>query len=437
MSMQEKKEAVSSYQGSIVEDSYSSYDGDQFEDVDRSQAGSSFWAYFNVVCVIAGTGTLGLPAALKQGGWFGLFILFLAWFMSTYTAIILIKCLYASGNKRMHTYKDVATAAYGVVGGWVSFFFSAWITLGAPILYMVLSGANLNQLCKGTVAELGDMKWTIISCGIVAIPFVLVKNMKEVAFMSAFGAVATAIVVIIVLVVACIDQQHFTPEQNALHYHMPVIWNQFPIALATISFSFGGNIVYPHVEASMKKPRDWNKVVAFGLGTCAALYFLTAIPGYYIFGNDVASPVYNSISDGPPKIIAIVLMTIHVIMASPILVTSFSLDCEELADISVERFGKWGEFIIRACFRLVIMTFVGVIACVVPNFGALMSLIGAFSNCLLIFVFPVLFYFRLTGFRNKPFYELAWCFLIILLGVVGLIFGSWSAIDELKVAYTH
>ncbi|KAI8338592.1 transmembrane amino acid transporter protein-domain-containing protein [Chlamydoabsidia padenii] len=436
MSIQEKKEGAISYQGSIIDDAYSeTYGSDQFMDVDRSEAGSSFWAYFNIVCVIAGTGTLGLPYALKQGGWFGLFILFLAWFMSTYTAIILIKCLYAVGDKRLHNYKDVATAAFGAVGGWVSFFFNAWVTLGAPILYMVLSGQNLNQLCKDTVGEIGDVKWTIISCAIVAIPFILVKNMKEVAFMSAFGALATAVVVIIVLIVSCVDQGHFSPEQIATHTHMPVIWDQFPIALATISFSFGGNIVYPHVEASMKKPKDWSKVASAGLATCAALYFLTAIPGYYIFGDAVQSPIYNSISDGVPKIIAIVLMTIHVIMAAPILVTSFSLDCEEMANISVERFGKWGEFAIRATLRTVIMVFVGVIACVVPNFSALMSLIGAFSNCLLIFVFPVLFYFRLTGFRNKPIYEILWCGFIVLLGIVGLIFGSWSAIDDLKLAY--
>lgn len=51
--------------------------------MDRSNAGSSKTAYYNVVCVIAGTGTLGLPFALRQGGWIGVLILFLAWFMST------------------------------------------------------------------------------------------------------------------------------------------------------------------------------------------------------------------------------------------------------------------------------------------------------------------------------------------------------------------
>lgn len=51
-------------------------------DVNREHAGSAFLAYFNVVCVVAGTGTLGLPYALRLGGWIGILILFLAWFMS-------------------------------------------------------------------------------------------------------------------------------------------------------------------------------------------------------------------------------------------------------------------------------------------------------------------------------------------------------------------
>ena len=111
--------------------------------------------------------------------------------------------------------------------------------------------------------------------------------MKEVAFMSAFGAGATFAVVMIVLIVSCLDAKLITYPV----IHSPVVWTQFPIALATISFSFGGNVVYPHVEASMRKPKQWPWVVAAGLSTCAILYFMTAIPGYFIYGESVNSPI--------------------------------------------------------------------------------------------------------------------------------------------------
>jgi vesicular inhibitory amino acid transporter len=240
------------------------------------------------------------------------------------------------------------------------------------------------------------------------------------------GAAATVIVVLICLVVACIDQKSLPAA-----HHDPVIWPQFPLALSTISFSFGGNSVYPHVEASMKQAKNWPKVVAGGLSTCAALYFLSAVPGYYVYGDAVKSPVYNSISEGVPKIIAIVVMTIHVITAAPILVTSFALDVEEMLNVTVERFGKIKEFFIRAAIRILVICFVGVIGCVVPHFDDLMSLIGSFANCGLIFIFPIVFYFKLTGFRNKPYYEIAWCALTLLLGIVGLIFGTIDSIKAL------
>ena len=399
-------------------------------DINREHAGSSWMAYVNVVCVVAGTGTLGLPVALKQGGWLGVLILFLAWSMSVYTGIILIRCLYANGKQRLSTYKEVATSAFGWVGGWVTFFFNAWILLGAPVLYMVLAGTNLNQLCKGTAGEIGHVPWTIISCAIIAIPFILVKTMKEVAWMSALGAVSTLIVVLICLVVAGIDSKNQVNVQ-----HNAVIWDMFPIALSTISFSFGGNVIYPHVEASMKAPRQWPKVVGAGLSTCAAMYFITAISGYLIYGTQVKSPIYDSIPAGVPQTIAIVVITLHVLMAAPLLTTSFSLDLEEMMNITVERFGKTKEFLLRATIRIITLVVVGVIACVVPHFGELMSLIGAFANCALIFIFPVVFYLKLTGIRNKAVYELVWCALIVLLGLVGLIFGTMEAIKELIAVF--
>ena len=426
----EKKVETSEIRTDANSDREFEYTNEGMIDVNRENAGSSWMAYFNVVCVVAGTGTLGLPSALKQGGWLGVLILFLSWFMSTYTGIILVRCLYANGKARLNTYKEVATTAFGQIGGWVTFFFNVCILVGAPILYMVLAGTNMNQLCQGTVAEIGHVYWTIIVCVIVAVPFILLKSMKEVAWMSAFGALTTVIVILIVLVAAAID------KKNVVNFHTdPVIWDMFPIALSTISFSFGGNVIYSHVEASMKNPRDWPKVVGGGLSTCAGMYLVAAISGYVVYGDQVKSPAYNSIPAGAAQIVCIVLITLHVLMATPLLVTSFSLDIEEMCNITVERYGKVKEFFIRAGIRICIIAFVAVVSCTVPHFEELMSLLGAFANCALIFIFPVVFYLKLTGFRNKPWYELVWCFFIILMGLVGLIFGTIEAIKALIAAY--
>ncbi|KAI8063485.1 transmembrane amino acid transporter protein-domain-containing protein [Gongronella butleri] len=383
-------------------------------------------AYFNVVCVVAGTGTLGLPYAFMQGGWMGLLIFFLSWAMSIYTGVLLVKALYGVPNRRISTFKELSTVCFGWIGGWFTFFLQCWILIGVPSLYMVLSGQNMHSLCQGTSAELNARYWTIICTVFVGLPFVLVKTMKEVAWASAIGSITTVIVVLIVLVVACIEQPSLpTPQHDA------VIWPQFPSALATISFSFGGNVIYPNVELSMRHPRQWPKVLAIGLSSCAALYLLCAVPGYYIYGRDTMSPIYNNLPRNAAYMVAVVLITIHVLMAAPLLLTSLSLDLEEM--LRLNRFGNTKEALVRSTLRIVILGIVMIIAIFLPYFDLLMELVGSVSNCTLIFLLPIFTYLKLTGVRNKPIYELAWMALIVVFGLVGLIFGTKGAIEALIV----
>ncbi|KAI8880683.1 hypothetical protein K501DRAFT_324893 [Backusella circina FSU 941] len=397
---------------------------------DNSKGGSSFLAYFNVVCVVCGTGALGLPYALKQGGWIGLLILGLSWIFSSYSGTVLIQCLYYNGKTRLSSYQEVAEASFGKIGGWISFFFTAVTLIGVPVLYTLLAGQNLHSVAKGTSAELTFPIWVIICSVVVSIPFVFFKSMKEVGLLSAAGMLATILVILIVVIVALQNKSGYTNVA-----HDAVIWNQFPIALSSIAFSFGGNPVYAHVEAGMRNPKHWNRVVVGGLTTCFGLYMLIAVPGYYVYGVETESPIYNNLPDGPAKMASIIIITLHVIMAIPILLTSFALDLEKLFGISSFNHSFIKETILRISLRLTLIVIVTVIAIFVPFFGDFMSLLGAFSNCALILIFPIIFYLKLTGFRNKSWTELILCFFVVLLGIVGLVFGTISAIEALKADF--
>ncbi|KAI8145467.1 transmembrane amino acid transporter protein-domain-containing protein [Fennellomyces sp. T-0311] len=431
--MSEKVEYLSDKNSTLSIDSEKGKFGNAF-DCDRSNSGSSFYAYYNIVCCVCGTGMLGLSQSLSKGGWGALALLLVSWWMAIYVSIILIKSLYHPRKQqtRLSSVKAIAEDAFGSIGGWVAFFFQAWIVLGTPILYFVLCGANMNELCKDTVAEIGQIPWTIVFCAFVAIPFVFFKSMKDMGWTSVFGSLAILVTTFICVILAGLDKPNYP---NVTHQN--IVWEGYPAALSTIAFSLGGNVVYPSVEASMKRPQDWPKVVASGLTTCALLYIMIAVPGYYIYGDEVMNPVYNSIPDGVPRIICIVLITVNVTVSAPIFLMSFTLECEEMMNITVERWGRAKEFIFRASFRVLIIVFCGVIGCVVPYFDLLMALFGAFGYCTTIFIIPVLCYWRLTGFRNKPFYEIAWCLLILLFGIVGLVFGSWFAIEDLIEAFQN
>lgn len=150
------------------------------------------------------------------------------------SGIVLIRCLYHNGRTRLSSYQEVAESAFGKIGGWLSFFFTAITLIGVPVLYLLLSAQNLHQVCKGTAGELTFHIWVIICAVIVGIPFVFFRSMKEVGFLSAFGMLATVVTVFIVLIVAVQDKR---PKPDVTHDN--VIWDQFPIALSSIVFSFG------------------------------------------------------------------------------------------------------------------------------------------------------------------------------------------------------
>lgn len=142
--------------------------------------------------------------------------------------------MYYDGTHRLSSYQEVAEAAFGPIGGWLAFFFTAITLVGVPVLYLLLSGLNLHNVAKGTSAELTFPIWVIICTAIVAVPFLFFRSLKEIGILSCFGMLSTVIVILIVLGVAV--QQHVPAEQV---HHDSVIWDMFPIALSSIVFSFG------------------------------------------------------------------------------------------------------------------------------------------------------------------------------------------------------
>ncbi|KAI9259557.1 transmembrane amino acid transporter protein-domain-containing protein [Phascolomyces articulosus] len=403
-------------------------------DIDRSNAGLSLTAFNNLIVTVCGTGMLSLSSVLGSAGWGTLALLIVCWWLTSYCSAIMVQCLYYGGDKRCETVHEIAQRAFGKPGGFASFFFNAWILLGSPILYFVLCGENMNQLCRGTVAEIGEIPWSIVFIVATAIPFVWMKTFDSLQWTSFLGS----IVVIAITLICVIEPIRDLPNYQANHVvvHQNIVWENWPAAIASIAYSLGGNLVFPHCEAAMKRPQKWPLVCHTGLALCAVVYFLIAIPGYYVYGEAATNPIYNSIPVGPGRTICIIMITINVLANVPIFVGSFAFDMEVVMGITVEKLGKRKEFIFRAIWRIFLMVCCGIVACLVPHFDPLQSLFGAIGYSTSIFIFPVLCFWKLTGVRNKPIYEIAFGCLSLLFGTVGLVFGTWSSVEDLIKAYS-
>ncbi|KAF9144442.1 hypothetical protein BGX30_012761 [Mortierella sp. GBA39] len=433
-----KTEIVEKFEEVDVESVASSgpHEDDAYANAPAGKA-TDFQAYVNVVSVLAGAGTLGLPAALRDAGWVGLAILALACAMAVYSNQKLIKCLYYDGRNRLREYPDVAAAAFGLPGRIVVTFFYNSIALGGPVLYLILTGTNIEDLASSVGSTITLKQWIMIAAAIMVVPIILTKTMREVAFLSIFGALSTAIVVFIVMVSAIIDSKDLDPvtyPENTTG-HDAAIPRNLPIALATFAFSYGGNVIFPHVEESMKNKRSWNKVILWGVLTVTVLYVLCSTTGYAVYGHAVLSPIYLNLPGGATRTISTIIITLHVLLAIPLFMTTFNLQIESALKLDSRGLSTKTEWLYRAIIRTLSMILVATIALFFPYFGQMMSLLGALSDGMLTFVFPLVFYLKLYGINKVGKIELAFMALIIIIGTAGSAIGTVDAVKELAKAY--
>ncbi|ORX99865.1 hypothetical protein K493DRAFT_393001 [Basidiobolus meristosporus CBS 931.73] len=410
---------------------------------DETPHGSNWGAYFNLVCIMAGSGVLQLPFCLRQGGWIGLGSIALCSYIAYYSGVLLIKCLYVDG-KRLNNLAEVGQITYGNVGRALVNFFTGTMLFGSSALFFILASSNFRQLFHETLPSITGTHWIILCTMLIWPPFVFMKTLKEVAILSFFGAFSTLIMVFIVLVTGMMDLPHYSDAN-----HEYVNWMAFPSVLASIGFSFGGNSVFPHVEHGMGKRKDWPKVLRNALLTVFAMYFVTAFVGYYVYGDTVESPILKTLPSGLCLNFAIVVITAHVLLTNPILLASLSLEAEHAMKIDRIHMSCGRELLSRVAFRSLMLGSSAFVAINLPYFAEVVTLLGAVSNSMLIFVsiigcacsvvactnwhlplptkvIPIVFNNHLFG-GPTALSRKAWETVVVLIGFMSCGFGTYTA----------
>lgn len=152
--------------------------------------------------MVAGTGILAIAHALSKSGWVGLLFLILSASMSQFTGIILIKCLYTEKYVvtlvfwflldrllyllrygRLKDYADIGLAAFGRPGQVIGWLFSQTFLFLTPTIYIILASDNISEiLTQYGFVWLGRKACVWIIATIIGVPFILVRNMKDVSF---------------------------------------------------------------------------------------------------------------------------------------------------------------------------------------------------------------------------------------------------------------
>ncbi|KAJ2890326.1 hypothetical protein GGI21_006208 [Coemansia aciculifera] len=272
---------------------------------------------------------------------------------------------------------------------------------------------------------LGENGWKLICAMFMWLGCISLKEMSEAALLSLIGFVTSMAAILIGIA------QAFThPYRNA--QHEPARGEGVALAFATISFAFCAVSVMPSIESSMRRPAQWNAVLGLSMSIVGATYILVASVGYWAFGNQTLAPFLDNLPKNRATRAAKILISLHVIFASPVMATSFALEIETALGVTRERLGWAREFAIRLVLRTLFFAVMAGVALGIPFFGDVMALVGAFSMSLLLCVVPAVCYVRLRGWRNIGWLVLLVCALVVCLGVYICVMGSKGAIEDLR-----
>jgi len=398
---------------------------------------NAFLAGWNVSNLIQGTGILGVPYAVQQGGWAAVAMIFLVAFLCCHTGKLLIECMYEKSKKtgirrRLRvSYPEVAEAVLGHKGNVVVSIVQCIEMIGGVIMYLVLLGTVWNDMLKYYVPELGIKEWAAINC-CIALPSLFITKMSIVSWLSMFS-VFLLMSSLIVLITFC-----FTQVPNWHLTNIPPFDPQtFPIGFGIIVFSYCAHAVFPSIEGSMAKPEQFNgmmnssfllaSIVKAALGTFMVL----------TYGKTTEEVATVNLSDHKNFSYAATSLVIsNVLLAIPLgmFVVSVTFDEAFLRYFPLMNRDTKYHWVWLLITRPLLLSFALFLAIEVPHFGLLMGVIGSFTGTCLCFVFPCWFHMKLRWDSIKV-WQIVFEICIIVFGIVagglGLGFSAKTLIETL------
>ncbi|CEP12079.1 hypothetical protein [Parasitella parasitica] len=392
---------------------------------------------FNAVNVLVGVGILALPLSLRLAGWlYGSLIFFFCCFATNYTAKIIIKCLNANNPDCGGTYGDMGQVAFGDKGRTLIsiVFVVELITIGVAMI--VLLGDGIQSLFP----ELDLLRTRLLSLCILT-PTVFLP-IKKLAYTSLIGIIACISLVIIVLYDGLSKEQRpgslFDPMASRLFVDTEIIPNDIsnlPLSFGLIMSGFAGHAVFPSIYRDMENPKQYNRMVDLTYQITVAVYFLMAIVGYLMFGQEALQEITQNLALIEEYSQFLNRFAIWLLVLTPI--AKYGLMMQplnmswEIALFSSPKF----ESCLSDSYRKNAITIVGrslvtavlvYIALVFPGFDKVMSLLGALFSFTISIVFPLVCHLKL--FKEKmsiPETLLNWFLLIV--SILMAIFGTvWS-----------
>ncbi|KAJ1271344.1 hypothetical protein BS78_06G121800 [Paspalum vaginatum] len=381
---------------------------------------------FNGLNGLSGVGLLSIPYALSEGGWLSLALLLVVAAVCCYTGLLLQRCMDAAPGVR--GYPDIGALAFGRGGRLAaSAFLYAELYLVA-VGFLILEGDNLDKLFPGTSLSVGNLvvvsgkQLFVVLVALVILPTTWLRSLGVLAYVSASGVLASAVVVVCVLWAALADGVGFRGKGRMLNV------SGLPTALGLYTFCYCGHAIFPTLCNSMTEKKKFSRVLVICFAACTLNYASMAIIGYLMYGDDVQSQVTLNLPEG--KLSS--KLAIYTTLINPF--SKYALMVTPLATAVEERLlagGARSKRSVNVMIRTLLVVSTVVVALAVPFFGHLMALVGSLLSVMASMLLPCVFYLKIFGVARCGRAEAALIATIIVLGSVVAATGTYSSLKNI------
>ncbi|XP_076263241.1 solute carrier family 36 member pathetic [Rhynchophorus ferrugineus] len=394
-----------------------------------------------------GTGILSMPAAFKASGLvMGIFSTVLVSLICTHCSYILVVCaheLYRKCGKTQMSFAEVAEEACRrgpkwikpfalparhtvLIGIFITYFFTC-------SCYSVIVAKNINYVLEHYLGYEVNERVTI-ACLLVPLIFLAyVPNLKYLAPVSMLANACMAVGLGITLYYLVIDIPPIT--ERPLFGDISTL----PISVSITIFAIEAIGVVMPLENHMETPQHFTGICGVlnqGMSGVTLVYILLGFFGYLKYGDETAGSITHNL---PKEEYA--AQAVNILIAIAVFCT-FGLQFYVCLDIAwngikekCTKHPRLSEYGLRTIMVVICVA----IAIAVPTIIPFVGLIGAFCFSILGLMLPV--GIEIITFWDKGFGAYNWKIvkdvIVVITGILALVFGSKSSIEDIVSLYTN
>ena len=397
---------------------------------------NAFLAGWNVTNLIQGTGILGIPYAVKLGGWAAVVSIFVCGFLCCYTGKLLIDCLYEESKrtgqrKRVRVnYPDVGEAVWPRWGNKIVSVVQVCEMSGIAVTYIVLLASIFLDLFHN-MTSMDVYEWSVIVACFV-LPGIFITRVSVIAWISMISVFALFSGVL-TIIIYCITQYQQMSIDNMPGFQL----NSFLIGFGIIVFSFTAHAVFPGVEASMRHPEQYPMMLNVAFANSTITKMVLGLMAVFRYGQEVNQAITINLKSSPVfYILSNTFVVSNVVLAFPLVmfVVLETWDTKMLPyfpHLAKESGFHWFWLLLT---RPLLFTFGVFLAITVPHFGLVMGLLGSLTGTSLCFIFPCVFHLKLK-WKKLAWYQVVCRVFITLFGIAcGILGAVFTGIELVTVS---